>query len=163
MRDGFLKPRVYIDTSVIGGCFDEEFAEWSLALFDEFEASVKTAVFSDVTIDELEFAPSVVQGKWLNLSDESKEFVVTNQEAQELAQHCLDEKIVSEKYRGDALHIATATVHRVDILVSWNFKHIVNYNRMRLFHAVNLKFGYPALEIRSPREILNDDGKAKNL
>lgn len=52
--------------------------------------------------------------------------------------------------------IAMATLDRVDVLVSWNFKHIVNLNRMRLFNSVNLKLGYPMIDIRSPREVLDE-------
>jgi len=90
--------RIYIDTSVIGGYFDEEFQEWSMKL--------------------------------------------------------IKEKIVTPKSLLDTRHIALATVNRADILVSWNFKHIVNYKRIRLYNSVNLKYGYPVLEIRTPREII---------
>lgn len=53
--------RVYIDTSVIGGCIDQEFKEWSVNLFDEFKNGKKIAVISDITLDELELAPKKVQ------------------------------------------------------------------------------------------------------
>ena len=60
------------------------------------------------------------------------------------------------------MHIATATVHRADLLVSWNFKHIVNVFRVRGYNAINLRLGYPILNIHSPKEIVrygseNDD------
>lgn len=61
---------------------------------------------------------------------------------------------VTEKYLVDAQHIAIGTIQRVDVLVSWNFKHVVNINRIRLYNSVNLKYGYPLLEIRSPQEVL---------
>jgi hypothetical protein len=61
---------------------------------------------------------------------------------------------VTESYLVDAQHIAMATIKRVDVLVSWNFKHIVNLIRIRLYNSVNLKNGYPLLEIRSPQEVL---------
>ena len=54
----------------------------------------------------------------------------------------------------DALHVALATVARVDVLVSWNFKHIVNLGRIRLFNSVNIEWGYGLVEIRSPKEVL---------
>lgn len=57
----------------------------------------------------------------------------------------------------DAQHIAIATVARVDVLVSWNFKHIVNLQRIRGYNSVNLRKGYPLLEIRTPRELLTDE------
>ena len=69
----------------------------------------------------------------------------------------MGQKIVSENYYGDALHIAIATVLRVDVLVSWNFKHIVNLDRIKQFNSVNLKEGYSILEIRSPREVIENE------
>ena len=54
----------------------------------------------------------------------------------------------------DAYHIAIATVNRVDVLLSWNFKHIVNWDKIRLFNAINMKNGYPSIDIRSPKELL---------
>jgi hypothetical protein len=69
----------------------------------------------------------------------------------------MDQKIVSQKYYGDALHIAIATVIGVDVLVSWNFKHIVNLDKIKLFNSVNLKEGYSILEIRTPREVIEDE------
>jgi hypothetical protein len=54
----------------------------------------------------------------------------------------------------DCVHIATATVHKVDLLVSWNFKHIVNVYRIRGYNSINLKLGYPILNIHSPKEII---------
>ena len=72
----------------------------------------------------------------------------------DLTQKYMDEKIISEQYRNDALHIAIATISGVDVLVSWNFKHIVNLNKIKLFNSVNLKEGYNLLEIRTPLEVL---------
>jgi len=71
-----------------------------------------------------------------------------------IARHYIEEGVVSEEYLVDAQHIAIATVSRVDVLVSWNFKHIVNLSKIRVYNSVNLKYGYPLLEIRSPREVL---------
>lgn len=61
---------------------------------------------------------------------------------------------VSKNFYEDALHIAISTTYNVNVLASWNFKHIVNLNRIRLYNAVNIKNGYSVLEIRSPREII---------
>jgi hypothetical protein len=147
--------RIYVDTSVIGGCFDEEFSYGSNILIDEFKSGAKICVFSDLTLDELENAPLSVRSILDRIPDEYKEFIILDDEAKHLSQLYLDEKAVSEKFREDAEHIAIATINRIDVLVSWNFKHIVNLNRIRIFNAVNLKYGYPELEIRSPLEILN--------
>ena len=53
------------------------------------------------------------------------------------------------------MHIAIATIYNADVLASWNFKHIVNLNRIRLYNSINMRIGYKILEIRTPREILN--------
>ena len=85
---------------------------------------------------------------------ENAEFVAAGQPDNDLAEKYLKEKIVTKKFRSDALHIAIATINKVDVLVSWNFKHIVNLNRIRQYNSVNLKYAYPLIEIRSPMEIV---------
>jgi hypothetical protein len=149
-----MKPRVYIDTSVVGGCFDEEFAVWSLKLFDEFRAGSKTAVISDLTRRELEGAPKNIKDVLLSLPGDSVENVFLSDEAEQLASHYLKNGVVGKKHVADAQHIAIASVEKVDVLVSWNFQQIVNLDRIHAFNAVNLMFGYSILEIRSPREII---------
>jgi len=149
-----MKPRVYIDTSVIGGCLDEEFAAWSLKLFDEFRAGSKIAVISDLTRRELEGAPKNINNILLSLPEETVENVFLSVEAERLASHYVKNGVVGKKHIIDAQHIAIASVEKVDVLVSWNFQQIVNLNRIHAFNAVNLMLGYPMLEIRSPREIV---------
>lgn len=149
-----MKQRIYIDTSVIGGCFDKEFQEWSKKLFEEFCAGDKIAIISDVTLQELENAPAPVRALLSTIPDKFKEIVALDDETRELANHYIKEKIVTEKSLADTRHIAIASVNHADILVSWNFKHIVNYKLIRLYNSVNLKFGYPLLEIRTPQETI---------
>jgi hypothetical protein len=76
------------------------------------------------------------------------------EEAADLANAYLSRGIVGPGSHADALHVALATVGRVDVLVSWNFRHIVNLGRIRLFHSVNIGRGYGTIEIRSPTEVL---------
>ena len=146
--------RIYIDTSVIGGYFDEEFKEWSKKLVAEFKTGKKTVIISDVTLGELEDAPKHVRELMEAIPENHKEIVLLDDEARELSSLYIKEKIVTPKSLLDTRHIAIATINRADILVSWNFKHIVNYKRIRLYNSVNLKYGYPALEIRTPREVI---------
>jgi len=148
--------RVYIDTSVIGGCLDEEFSPWSNILFEEFRAGLKIPVVSDITMQEIEMAPLEVQKVVESVSDKL-ESVLLDREAAVLAKAYLDEKIITDKYLLDAQHIALASIEKVDVLVSWNFKHIVNLNRIRLYNSVNLKKGYALIDIRSPREVINEE------
>lgn len=146
--------RIYIDTSVFGGYFDEEFQEWSRELFAEFRSGKKIAIISDVTLGELEDAPTNVRELITTIPDKFKEIVTLDDESKELSDNYIKEKIVTSKSLVDTRHIAIASVNRADILVSWNFKHIVNYKRIRLYNSVNLKYGYPILEIRTPRETI---------
>jgi len=147
--------RVYIDTSVIGGCFDEEFKTWSNLLVKELLSGQKVAIISDITIDEIQEAPKSVQEKLDEImKSEFKELIAAEQETRELAEFYISEGTVSEKFFEDALHIALATINKATVLASWNFKHIVNLERIRQYNAVNLKNGYSLLEIRSPREIV---------
>ncbi|MBI5968846.1 MAG: hypothetical protein HY882_13460 [Deltaproteobacteria bacterium] len=92
-----MKPRVYVDTSVIGGCFDEEFAIWSLKLFDEFRAGSKIGVISDLTRRELEDAPKNVKAVLLSLPEGSTEDVFLSDEAEQLALRYLKNGVVPRK------------------------------------------------------------------
>ena len=151
------KKRIYIDTSVIGGCLDEEFEEWSNKLMEEFKMGIKIAVLSDVTYRELELAPDKVKNKLNEIPENQIEYVITQSEAENLAELYLKEKAITEKYYEDAIHIANATVEMVHAMASWNFKHIVNLERIKRYNGVNLKNGYSLIEIRTPREILKPE------
>ena len=141
-----------MENSVIGGYFDDEFKESTRKLFDEFKKGSYKAVISSHVMAELEKgAPDYII---TNLESITYEKYSINEEMLDLAEKYLDEGIVSEKYRGDALHIAIATVISVDVLVSWNFKHIVNLNKIKLFNSINFREGYKMLEIRTPQEVL---------
>lgn len=147
--------RIYIDTSVIGGCFDDEFREWSVKLFEEFKTGNKIAVISDITIDELRLARAEVRTHIEKIPNKNIEFIAKDEETDELAEKYIKDGAITKKFHEDALHIAIATIHKVDVLASWNFKHIVNLERIRKYNAVNLKNGYSILEIRNPRDIIH--------
>lgn len=150
-----MKKRIYTDTSVIGGCLDQEFSEGSIALFETFRSGASIMVVSNLTLVELEAAPNAVQELIKMVPLQFIEYIEFSQDASELAETYLREGVVTAKSRVDAQHIATATVHRTDVLVSWNFKHIVNLKRIRGYNSVNLRLGYPLLEIRTPIEVLS--------
>lgn len=150
------KLRVYIDTSVIGGCFDEEFRAWSKKFFEEVMGKRIIAVVSDLTVRELQSAPKHVRDFYNALPQDVVENVALSPEAEALAKSYLKEKVVTHNHLVDAQHIAVASVEKVDVLISWNFQQIVNLNKIHLFNAVNLKNGYSELEIRSPREVADE-------
>ncbi|MCL5990940.1 MAG: type II toxin-antitoxin system VapC family toxin [Bacteroidetes bacterium] len=151
------KPRIYIDTSVIGGCFDEEFQEWSNKLFDLFVSGKLIAMISDVTTTEIEPAPDYVKNKIKEIPKNLVEYIDKNDEAESLASKYIEHHAISIKYQEDALHIAMATVNKADVLVSWNFKHIVNLRRIHIYNSINLMLDYQPLEIRTPREVIDND------
>ena len=114
-------------------------------------------VLSDVTLQELAAAPEEVRWRLREVPDEHIETLQLGAEARELARAYISEGVIPSKMVADAQHIAIATVARVDVLVSWNFRHIVNLHRIHGYNSVNLRRDYPTLEIRSPREVLRDE------
>lgn len=151
-----MKLRIYTDTSVLGGCEDDEFREASRRLLAAFEEGELTLVLSELTLRELETAPPGVRMVLGRVPEAHIEALSLSPEAEELASAYIEDGAIGPRMRADALHIALATVARVDVLVSWNFKHIVNLKQIHAYNAVNLKRGYPLLEIRTPREVYGD-------
>lgn len=138
---------------MIGGCFDKEFESPSLRLIESFKTGEAIIVVSDLTLLELELAPAEVKGILENIPDGNKEYIELQEEARELARRYIAEGVIGPGKIVDAQHIAMATISHVDVLVSWNFKHIVNLQRIHGYNSVNLRHGYPLLEIRTPQEV----------
>ncbi len=151
------KERYYIDTSVIGGCLDDEFKNASKLLLNEFITGEKIAIISDITRAELSKAPEKVGRILDNVPSEFLEEVNLTEESNELSRSYLKENVISKRFYADSQHIAIATVIKADIILSWNFKHIVNIARIRGYNSVNIKKGYGIVEIRSPWEIVGYD------
>ena len=146
--------RIYIDTSVIGGCLDSEFAEQSEALLDMGRRGEIVLLVSDLLADELARAPDEVQARLGSMSGDGLEPVVRSPEAERLRDAYLEAGVVGPSSANDALHVAIATTSAADVIVSWNFKHLVHLEKIRGFNAVNLREGYGMIEIRSPREVI---------
>ena len=146
--------RFYFDTSVFGGVFDSEFEEETLILFEKVKLGQIKCVYSNLTEVELSTAPERVRTFFEEINPINKERVLVTPDALHLAETYVNEKVVGETSMDDCIHIATATINKVDILVSWNFKHIVNVYRIRGYNAINLKLGFQNLNIHSPKEIV---------
>lgn len=147
------RQRIYVDTSVLGGCFDPEFAEWSNGLMQDFRNRVFKPLLSEVTATEVEDAPEFVQVIYAELVALGAEILRISESALELADEYQKRNILTPKFYDDGLHIAIATVAEADLLVSWNFRHIVRFDKIRLFNSVHLEYGYKELRIHSPREV----------
>lgn len=152
-----MKSRIYTDTSVLGGCEDQEFAEHSVRLMEVFVRGEHILVLSTLTLQEFAGAPVEARRRLASVPEEHIEALELDAEAMDLAEEYIAAGVISVKMRADAQHIAIATVGRVDVLVSWNFKHIVNLQRIHGYNSVNLRKGYPMIEIRTPREVLSDE------
>ena len=149
-----MRFRVYIDTSVIGGCLDEEFAQESRALLEMAGKGDIVLLISDLMVEELTRAPQKVKEILTGLPVDGIEEIERSMETYRLHQAYLDAGVVSPQSSNDAHHVALATVFRADIIVSWNFKHIVHWEKIRRFNAVNLSEGYAMIDIRSPKEVV---------
>ena len=146
--------RIYADTSVIGGCIDEEFAEQSSALLDLVRRREITLLVSDLLADELMEAPTEVKAVFDSLPETCVERVQISPESEYLRDRYVAAGVVTPSSSDDAHHVALATMAKADMIVSWNFKHIVHFEKMRGFNSVNLREGYQAIEIHSPREVV---------
>jgi hypothetical protein len=145
--------RICVDTSVLGGCFDPEFSPWSNGLVEDFRRGVFRPVLSDVTAEEIGHAPDTIRSLHEELAALGGEIVAVSPEALQVLAAYEAHAILGPRYRNDLLHIALATIAAVDALVSWNFRHIVHLDKIRLFNGVNAELGYPPLAIYSPREV----------
>jgi predicted nucleic acid-binding protein len=147
-----MKHRIYVDTSVIGGCLDEEFAKESNRLIDMANEGKITLLISDLLIRELDGGPEKVRAILHGLLPIAFENVFLSQESDTLFNAYINAQILALRYANDARHVSLATVAKADLILSWNFKHIVHLDKIRMFNSVNLREGYPQIEIRSPWE-----------
>jgi len=148
--------RVYADTSVFGGVFDAEFESASKAFFQQVALGRFDLVSSVLVRDELREAPTQVR-EFFNERIEALEVSEILEEAVDLQLVYLKAGIVSEVSLADALHVALATVLDCRMIVSWNFKHIVHFQKIPLYNAVNKANGYPEIAIHAPQEVVSDD------
>ena len=149
--------RVYADTSVYGGCFDEEFVGESRAFFDAVQSGKFTLVVSPTVLAELQRAPEQVRGILAGLPPQAIELMEFTEEVRHLRDAYLDAKVLGTQHQADAEHIACASVAEVDFVISWNFKHIVQFEKIAGYQAVNLLNGYREIRIYSPKEMVANE------
>ena len=151
------KERLYLDSSVIGGYYDPEFAEDSRRVIEYARDERIVVLISEVVVREILNAPKHVQDVLLSIPSSVLERVELTEEIFSLHEAYLSAEIVSPRWKDDALHVAAATVARSDAIVSWNFHHIVRLDKMRAYNQVNLANGYGILTIISPKEVNYDE------
>lgn len=146
--------RTYADTSVFGGVFDEEFDSASRAFFDLVRQGRFELVVSDLCRLEIDQAPPQVKEHFDGLL-EYMHIVPVDEHVLALRDAYIAAGVVGKQSLYDAAHVAAATVAEVELIVSWNFRHIVHFEKIRLYNAVNALEGYRSIEIRSPLEVLD--------
>lgn len=146
-------PTLYLDTSVIGGYFDDEWKEATQELWRQMEAGRFHFLTSDVTVDEMTNAPEPVR-ELLESTFTEKSILPVTEESEKLAEAYMGRNILPPKYSDDARHVAVCTIAQIEYLVSWNFKHLVNVEREKGFNAVNLLQGYRTIRIVNPLEFI---------
>ncbi|WPQ60507.1 hypothetical protein SIO70_19345 [Chitinophaga sancti] len=146
---------VYVDTSVFGGMFDKEFSEFSIQLLNIFKRGRLKMMISDLVIEELKEARKEVM---MQPEQVPYKFMISTRhspKAKMLAEMYIAAGALTIKSKGDALHVATATLQGADVLASWNFRHMVNTGKIELFNKINKEMGYRSIQIKTPRDILN--------
>jgi len=147
---------VYTDTSVFGGVFDDEFMTPSRTFFDLVQRGRFVLLVSDISRKEMAGAPTQVQ----SLFDQMLpylEVVPVDAEVLRLRDAYLSAGILSEKWADDAGHVAAATIGGANLIVSWNFRHIVHFDKIRQYNAVSVLNGYREIDVRSPAEVIDYD------
>ncbi|MGK7959716.1 type II toxin-antitoxin system VapC family toxin [Crocosphaera sp.] len=149
--------RVYADTSVFGGVFDDEFKDETIAFFDLVKQRKFQLVISSVVSREIQPAPEKVKDFFKEMITYA-ELVEITSSALQLRQGYIDAGVVTNKSMLDALHVALASVSGCSMIVSWNFKHIVHFQKIPLYRAINAVKGYAQIDIYSPLEVINYEG-----
>jgi predicted nucleic acid-binding protein len=152
--------RVYVDTCIFGGAFDDEFATATAEFLRQARNGRFILVTSALVIDEIAEAPEHVRALFGDMLAAGMVAVETPGEAFDLQQAYLDAGVVTARWADDALHVATATVADCAMIVSWNFRHTVHFQKIPLYNAVNVGHGYRALAIYSPLEVIGNDEEA---
>ncbi len=138
----------------VGGICDTEFDVFTKILFDKVFRGEIQLIVSDLPEEELINAPDDIKNFFRSLPAKQIEYIKLTKDVIELAELYISEKVVGETSRSDCRHIALATLNNADVLVSWNFRHIVNLKRIRGYNSINLRQGLHILEIRSPKELV---------
>jgi predicted nucleic acid-binding protein len=146
----------YADTSVFGGVFDDEFSEPSKAFIDAVRAGRFILVTSELVRREIVVAPQAVRQLFDEMIPLADIAAITGATIQ-LQQAYLHAGIVSERFAADALHVALATVSGAALIVSWNFRHIVNFQKIPKYNAINKLHGYGDIAIYSPLEVIQHE------
>lgn len=151
------KVKYYLDTTVFNFVFaegDTEKKDITIKFFKDLPLIADNIYISDEVIREIGRAPEPRKSQLEKLIRETNPFLLEiDLDTEELAERYIREGIIPEKYRSDAVHIAVAVINEIDVIVSWNFEHIVKLKTRVMVDGVNKLLGYHEIEICSPEEV----------
>jgi len=152
---------IYLDTSVLNFFFEDmglEKANSTKELFREIRNGKFNAYISELVLREIGRTQGQKRERLLSLINTYKiPWLEVTPECIELTEKYMGRKLFPSKYRDDGLHIAIATVHQIDIVVSWNLRHMVKLRTRREVKVVNISEGYKEIEICTPMEVIESD------
>ncbi|MEA3369677.1 MAG: PIN domain-containing protein [Candidatus Ratteibacteria bacterium] len=151
------KIKYYLDTTIFNFVFEKEDLEkkkLTEKLFKDLPSIAEGIYISDEVVREISRAPESKRLQLEYLLKKTAPFLLRiNSEIEKLANSYIKEGIIPEKYRGDALHIAAAVVNGIEVIISWNFEHIVKLKTRVMVNGLNKLLGYSGIEICSPEEV----------
>jgi len=152
------KIKCYIDTSVLNFFFaEDDIAKRNVTIrfFDQLNTIFDQVYISDEVIREVRASSEPRRSQLEKLIEKTDPILLEiNTEVDELANRYVAEGIIPERFGSDAIHIAIATVNEIDVVISWNFEHIVKLKARIMVNAVNILMGYREIEICSPEEVI---------
>lgn len=152
------KLKLYFDTSVLNFAIATDVPnerQITLKLFEEVKQGKHEVFVSDVVFKEINRAPTSVATKLKALLlDLNVVELLADEDAQSLSRKYIENGIIPKRYEDDAMHIAIASVNDLDVIVSWNFNHIVKVKTKKEVTGINLMMGYKEIEIYSPQEVI---------
>jgi predicted nucleic acid-binding protein len=157
-----LKPlKIYLETTVFNFYFAEDAPDKrqdTAQLFNEINEGKYIPYTSDYVLQELLKAEEPKKTEMVNLIEKYKvKFLEPDKNAEILADKYVSEDIIPEKFRVDGIHIAMATINDLDIIVSYNFRHIVKLRTIIGTESINLREGYKRIGIFSPTEVIENE------
>lgn len=150
-----MTARYYLDASIFGGFADCEFEEATNKFFNQIVFKGIKIIYSELTKYELKNAPENIKEFVNNLPAFIFEHIVITEDALNLVDKYIEYGVVDKLHKENALHVAVATTNMVNVFVSWDYKNIVNLEKIRGYNSVNLKYGYPIIDIRTPKVLLD--------
>ena len=148
--------KLYIESSVINFAFATDDLERAKMTNKFFEVDIKKheARISELVLEEIEKTPGPKKEKMSNLVHSHNFKILPNsEEAEKLASKYVEAGLIPEKYINDAIHIALATVNKMEVLVSWNMEHIVKLKTIVGVNKINNEEGYGSILIMTPEEV----------